>query len=355
MPVLLSIPSIAMRFRPALYFQPEFKPNPKLYAVVPKATTLVTTTAYPVDPKTCEMHADWHLRARLSLQMFRDARDLDYEVVCVDAKSDPGWRQKVKDLGVHLLDEDLKQYPGAHFIGRSRRQGLDAAANLHKNRFIISWLEPEKHPYVKGVIAVPTGSFSPNGYLENSFAYEETSPLAMTLTPIYEEIADCIVPRRIDHASRYPPQAQLEELMCNFSYQESIQGFFYRQTVPRKSPYLDMQVGPKSCHRDLLDFLLRFNGFIKTKEKDGTIKDNPHDRWEATFMGYWAMLLAGKRVGSVAVPYFHPEEQSASEYGKPDWNKKRIDQAVVITSALDKFLDNFDLNRWWEPKAALTP
>lgn len=292
-----------LQFSPEL-FQHDSQPNSQLVAEMPKYAILATTTKV-------ETGEEGVLRGELALKMFKNARELGYTVVCVDGNSIPVWKQKVRDLGIVLIDENLTNYPGKHPMGRSRRQVLDAAAN-YKNHPLIVWLEPEKYPFIVNALA--------------------ESPVGLAATVAYERKADVVIPRRLDNLASYPLDQQLEELLANITIQSYLQEYFRGKVGEEEAaqvPYFDFFSGTRIIRRDVLDRFLQYGGVVGS---------DAHDRWELLFVPPVQLLLEGKRVASVPVPYVHPEKQTMFEQGKVEYLTKRIAQSYACTESVRKCL-----------------
>ena len=295
-------------------YNSELKPNLKLLNEMPSNTIIATTTFY----KDMNNASD-KLRAGLAYEMMRKATQLGYSVVVVDGKSDNNWRQKVKDLGIVLVDEDLSKYEGKHFMGRSRRQCLDVAANYGKHPVIV-WIEPEKHPMVEYEIAPRVKKFS---------AAEFSSA-------VYEGKASIVVPRRLDHLRGYPLQQQTEELTGNLTVFDIVRGYVAKKKgddEANKVPYLDLWVGPRAISRDSIDAFLQYSGTANAQD---------HDRWESIFNPVISEMLNGRIVRGVAVDYVHPKEQTQLEAANPEFSMKRVDQLVSILNGVQNLLKERD-------------
>ena len=292
---------------PNMLFNGDIPPNNTLLPEIPKRTVIATTTLYKTNPDGT-FTDDTAMRAKLALQLVHNARERGYDIVVVDGGSDTGWRHEIKDTGAVLVDENISNYPGKHFMGRSRRQALDIAANLGGHD-IISWIEPEKAPYI----------ITPNG----------ESPLAMTASAIADGRADLIIPRRMDNLTSYPLQQQLKEIMANLTYQSMINDALMRRGSVTRVPYLDLQIGPRTISKNDITYFVGYNG---------TVNGKPFDRWESIFIPVVRMILDGKRAESVAVPYVHPAEQTRIESDNPVYDCKRVEQASVIVTAIGELL-----------------
>lgn len=272
-------------------------------------TILATTTMYPT--KDGKMDPSTELRARLALESCKKAAFLGIKLYIVDGGSDEGWRQEVRDTGAIIFNEDLKDIPGTHFMGRSRRQVLNEASETDYEMF--TWFEPEKHPLL----------IHENGH----------SPLLYALAPIHESSADLIVPRRLDELASYPLQQRLEELTGNLTVTELLQGHLSSKgyTNPEEhAPYLDQWIGPRTMNREGLKKFLAY---------DGTIAGESHDRWESIFVPVWdAMLDPDMVVRGAPVDFVYPQAQRDLESGNPAFAKKRVDQLSALVSAAEKYI-----------------
>jgi len=65
----------------------------------------------------------------------------------------------------------------------------------------------------------------------------------------------------------------------------------------------------------------------------GEINGKEHDRWESILVPVWQMMINGKKVRSVVVPYEPPAEQTEIEETDATYDMKRVEQlnAFVIT------------------------
>jgi len=273
-----------------------------------KDVILATTTSY----KNMENPSD-KLRAGLALQMIRTAMGNGYNVVVVDAGSDAGWKNCVKAIdGVTLVDENLTNYVGQNFMGKSRRQSLDVAVNKGNHKVIV-WIEPEKYPMICNE--------------SNS-----RSPLARFVSPIYYGIADIVIPRRIDSLQSYPLQQQMEELTGNLTLFDMVRSYVQEKVNVESAnnvPYLDYWVGPRAISRDSIDAFLKYTGMVSNQQ---------HDRWESIFNPVVSEMLSGKVVRGVPVHYIHPPEQSQLEASDPSFSAKRVDQLVSIVAGVKNLL-----------------
>lgn len=264
---------------------------------MPKHNVLVTATMYP-EKAMCSKPAIV-ARANLALRMFTKARDDNYTIICVDRGSDPGWRSEVRDIGVRLIDED-NEIPGYHSLGKNRRQAMLAGLDLEKP--LLTWLEPEKHTYIR--------------------ASDKRRPVAMAATPVYSGEANIVVPRREDTSS-YPAAQQFLEATCNVMTMNYLRAALMMQGMSeneamQRAPYLDYWAGPKTLHRDVAHYFTRYSGKI-----EGVIAD----AYESIIVPALQMILDGKKVKGVAVPYSHPQEQSLFEGSDISYDLKRIEQA----------------------------
>lgn len=287
----------------------ELVPSPSLLPEMPQHNVLATTTLYRASDiaKKPEIAA----RARLALTMFEKARSLGYDIMCVDGGSDVGWRAKVHELGVSLENECFDGIPGHHPIGKSRRQVMRLA--LNRGKPLVTWLEPEKHPYI--------------------LARNGESPVAMTAAPVYEGAADATLPRRID-TSYYPGTQQAIELFCNLTVMNLMRAHFKQKGLSQEEsekrvPYLDQWSGPRTFHAGAVPYYTNYPGEIR-----GMV----YDRWESINAPIWQMILDGKRVHSVAVPYEHPQEQTLFEGANASYDIKRLEQAHFPLQALQCLL-----------------
>ena len=283
--------------------------NPRLYQQLPTTVIIATTTAYKSE-KDGKLAPDTKLRADLAIQTFQKATQRGYTVVDVDAKSDAGWVKHVKDLGVIVIDEKLDAYPGEHFMGRSRRQALDTAAN-HSVQSIIHWMEPEKHTWID----------NDDGHL---------SPLASSASIVYEGKADIAIGRRIDNLQSYPLQQQFSEILGNLTVMKLLQEYFSKiKGTPQPSQYYDFWVGPRAISRKTIDYFLQYQG-----DFNGTKLD---DRWGSIFVPIWQAMADGKTVGALPVNYVHPPEQTKLEAAQAEYYHKRIVQLECLTETCRNF------------------
>ncbi|MEK6825526.1 MAG: hypothetical protein AABY00_01945 [Nanoarchaeota archaeon] len=297
---------------PAFLLRGELEPNLSLLSEMPKHSILTTGTKYTeADIKGKPEIAG---RAKLAIEFFSRARSLGYTVLAVDGGSDSGWRASARDLGVILIDENLDKFPGKHPIGRSRRQVFAEALNHSSNFPLITWCEPEKITYI-------TSSDGRN-------------PISMAATPVYEGLADVVLPRRID-TSYYPATQQAIELFCNLLCMKQVREYLRSKGLPEQEatkcvPYLDEWCGPRTFNRESAQkYWVEYTGEINGK---------PFDRWEPMNVAVWNMLIDGKRVRSVAVPYEHPAAQTALEDRSIAYDLKRIEQAQFPLSALAELI-----------------
>ena len=288
-------------------FNFEILPNPSLLNEMPKKNILFTATQYA--SKGGALPLDMTLRAELALEFFQKARQLGYDVVCVDGRSDGGWVSEVRDLGVKVETENFTDILGKHPMGKSRRQALNFALNCGKHP-LVTWCEPEKHPYI----------LSPDG----------RNPISMAATPVYEGLADLTAPRRVDNLESYPTTQQLAEVECNLLATNLLRMHASSRGMPQV-PYLDHCSGPRTFHRDQAHYFTEYSGEIRGKE---------YDRWGSLLVPVWNMLIDGKKVCGVAVPYVHPIRQTEFEAGSPSYDAKRLEQALAFKQALDDLIES---------------
>ncbi|MBS3137485.1 hypothetical protein J4232_03565 [Candidatus Woesearchaeota archaeon] len=281
---------------------------------LPKNVILSTTTSYKDMNNTSDK-----LRADLAYQMMQKATQQGYKVVVVDAKSDDGWRSKVRELnGVIFIDEDLSKYRGESFIGKSRRQCLDVAANAGSYKVIV-WTEPEKHPMISNELMI-------------SDKLIKVYPLSDFASVVLAQQADIVVPRRKDNLKSYPLQQQFEELTGNLTLLDMVRAYVSETAVidsANNVPYLDYWVGSRAIGRDSIDAFLQYTGLVNGQK---------HDRWESIFNPIVSEVLNGKIVRGVAVDYIHPPEQTLLEAADSSFSRKRIDQLVSLVAGVDNLL-----------------
>jgi hypothetical protein len=285
----------------------ELRPNASLLKEIPKHTVIVTTTMYPTNDGNWNVVAK--TRANLALQMFKKARGFGYDVVCIDCKSDDGWREEARNSGVQLINEDSNCCSGEHPMGIGRRQGFYAARALGDYK-IFAWTEPEKHPFI--------------------LSADGESPVAMTSALIYEGRADAVIPRRMD-LSFYPDTQQTAEYTANLIAMKELAAILEKRGSDSdlinkvRTKYLDYCTGSRAFSRKSIDYVTDYPGDINGKE---------HDRWEAILVPVWNMIFDKKRVEGVAVPYEHPPEQTAIENTDVRYDEKRIEQLGAFVGAL---------------------
>lgn len=287
----------------------ELVPSPHLLSEMPRHNVLATTTLYRTNDIATK--PEIATRAQLALTMFEKACSLGYEMISVDGGSDAGWKKKAQDLGVCLENECFDDIPGHHPMGKSKRQAMRLAADLGKP--LMTWLEPEKHPYI--------------------LARDGQSPVAMAAAPVYEGAADAVLPRRIN-TSCYPGTQQAIELFCNLMVMNLMHTHFKQkglsqEEIEKRVPYLDQWSGPRTFHANFARYYTHYSGEIR-----GFV----HDRWESLNAPIWQMMLEGKRVRGVAVPYEHPREQTLQEGANISYDLKRLEQAQYPLQALSRLL-----------------
>ena len=287
-------------------FQYDVVYDKEVLSQVPQKTIIATTTMYK------DMHDKGNrLRSALAHNMVQKACNQGYEVIIVDAGSDPGWRNAVKDLGAIVLDEKIDDIPGAHPMGRSRRQALTAAGN-HGSHKVIVWTEAEKHPMI----------VSPQG----------TYPLATLGSVIYQDFAELAVPRRMDQLESYPSVQRIVELQGNLRVYDLIKKYVNEKQgseVAAFTPYLDLWVGVRAMNRNTLDNFLAYHG---------KVGETSHDQWEMLFVVPVDQLLNGKKVVSVPVNYVHPRKQKEFEEGRKVFDDKREKQFNLIIQSIEELL-----------------
>src|SRR3989344_4948144 len=151
-----------------------------------------------------------------------------------------------------------------------------------------------------------------------------------------KDLGVIVEPEKPDQYRGNHPQGtitqQLNETYCNLTAMHMMRDALRKRGVENPEEqvhYLDHCSGPRTIHRDYFDYFLRYPGEINGK---------PHDQWESIIVPLWEMMLKGKRVGGVAVPYVHPAEQTALESRSVVYDMKRAIQANTLISALGEIL-----------------
>lgn len=168
-------------------------------------------------------------------------------------------------------------------MGASRREAL--RYGLETDAEVIVWLEPEKYPLValldRCVELVANGSY------------------------------DVVVPRR-ENLDSYPAYQHWSELRANWELANIIGQYD-----------LDLMFGPRVLSRRAAELFVSYVGETPAK-----------DQWEILFIPILQMLHYGMKVGSCAISYVHPPEQTARENGDAAMDRKRDKQRVNLIAAM---------------------
>jgi hypothetical protein len=218
------------------------------------------------------------LRAQLAIKTCLAAREHNCRIMVVDGSPCVEFKEALRDTGATVLDQ---QKPG---MGQSRRECL--RAGLYTTAGVVMWIEPEKFPVV---------------------------PL---LDPCAEMILggayDFVLPARYSLES-YPRYQALSEHRAMWS-------------IGRLTgrPDLDWMFGPRVMSRRGAEFMSTYDG-------------SAGDSWHILVVPV-LRALAGRdmRVGSRFVDYTHPAEQTAAEEGDETMDRKRDEQRLVLTKAVEE-------------------
>lgn len=137
--------------------------------------------------------------------------------------------------------------------------------------------------------------------------------IASMAQPIYEGVADLVVPHRGDR-NEYPREQQAAETMGNIVF----------KTLTGLPHELDMWGGTRVWKKELSRHFLRY-------------EEGQHEGyWNCYFVPVLWAIQEGARTASVPIPYVHPPEQTALERGDFSFVRKRVIQLSQITAALEK-------------------
>lgn len=273
----------------------------------PEIVAVATTTFYP-NWKSGEEGRDEadKVRGDLALSLVRITLEAKHQLVVVDGGSSEAFLEALTTLGLKVHPQEQSG------MSASRRQAFQEAEALPSARAIV-WTEPEKV----------------------SFASKEC--LTLAVLPVLQGVYDIVVPKRREESlSTLPPAQASYEKRFNARWTQllRITGLWKSEET------LDVAFGPR-IFRNTPEVTRLFQHIYSFSPSDGTL--HTHVRTEsypnATFFPVIAALHRGFRVGSVPVPYHHPEEQTILETGDPTYEAKRQTQYFGIVTASKHFID----------------
>lgn len=300
---------------PKELLQYELKTNEDLVLEMPEQSVIATSTFYK--PREGKWDPVTKMRADLALRMMKLATEAGYLVICVDENSDADWCAEAAKTGAQIYDPDFAKYnTGSSNMGRCRRQAMDLGSQVDK-RPIVIWLEPEKAPAVR--------------------AFDGSLPLAQASTPIIENLADVILPRRADNGASYPPMQQFMEragntVASNLLLEYSSRTGLQQEEAEKFAQYLDHFCGPKIFSRETVPYFAKYGELAQSDPEF-------NDQWGSVHYPPFMALLEGERVGGVAFNYVHPAQQTKAEAFNLKMDMKRYEQGDKLTRTLALLLN----------------
>src|SRR3989344_4598190 len=242
--------------------------------------SIATTSLYNLDSESDKV------RAEISLETVKTARQYGYEINIVDGGSPKELVAQYVTLGAKVYDEAIKG------MGPGRRQVIQIS--LESSKDVILWMEIEKVGIIK--------------YL---------SELAK---PIILGEADMVIPKRKSLKS-YPKTQQYAEPLGNLLW----------KTLTGEE--LDVWFGPKLFNQETSQYFLNYSGEYG-------------DKWDSIMMPVMDALYGGKKVISYVIDYEHPKKQTKVEEGNLELDLKRIEQLSTLANPLIKHWKKINCPRY---------
>jgi hypothetical protein len=219
------------------------------------------------------------VRKDLALQLLSSARKIGYKVIVVDSSNNADFSNQLRNLGivVHLDDKlDLT----------SQRNAAYKLATQQGTEFIL-WTEPEKTTLIDYI------------------------PDMMKLFD--EEDLDIVVPRR-KSLSSYPSFQQETETEGNATWKR-LTGID-----------LDVFFGPRVWRKEVNNYFLNANSIKKH-----------NDKW-ALYIPLLNAVLDNKKVGSIEIDYYYPQQQAETEENSQVFRDKRLKQLANFKELMESRL-----------------
>lgn len=263
---------------------------------------VVTDTFYPHFDEEGADHDT--LRGTLCIKSVCEAVSLGLTVIVVDGGSNASFRALLGSSGAAVLDQELRG------MSNGRRQGFREAFS-RRGIDVILRMEGEKHPLLFD------------------------SWLEMAAEQIFSGEADIIVPSRCEEGFLSLPPFQMEsEQDGNRTFNAALRqhGLLNRET------HLDAFFGPRIFGRKALPYFLKTSQYKGVREQAG-FAIQPESYSEALFFPLCTGLKDGLRVLDLPAPHYrHPEEQTLFETGKPEFDRKRVQQRLGILAEQELLL-----------------
>lgn len=273
----------------------------------PTSIVVVTGTFYPGwYPGEPKEHSPYDkVRGDLALQALLVAKNQEFQIALVDGGSSPEFLKKLKENEIPF---EVQREKGA---GAARRLGVKIAQNLEGVK-VICETEPEK----VSVIA---------------------DCLALASTPILNDEADIVIPKRSEESfSTYPHYQQKAEKRANKLYNQILRK---HSLLRENEPDLDFWFGVRifANRPEVVEF---FRKHYQFKPSEAALHKiiKPDAYSNPIFFPVVAALKDGLRVKSVEVPYRHPKEQTQFEEGNPELDRRRDIQRRTIVTELVHFI-----------------
>lgn len=217
------------------------------------------------------------VRAMLAVRMITSARHAGYDVLALDAESEPTLLDGIRKTGTHIVDQT------GEGMGVARREAFAAAESNFPNSDTFIWLEPEKATMIQHLQAAARHIAS-----GTDFVFFNRRSL-----------------------ESYPPEQAHAYALVRLAAQYILK------------LDLDFMFGPFAMSRAMIPHFVNYDG------KYG-------DKWDSIHIPKLRAIRGGVSYKVMEIDYTHPREQTVVETGDMDLFMKRIEQAHLVAAAMCK-------------------
>ena len=289
-----------------------------MFAFDPSSVAIACITLYPkwYQGKLKSISHTDKIRGDLALEFVRMAKEMGYQVVIVNGKSEEAFSKELSKIrGIHIL----KRYDSS--ASSDRRKVVEIASGLSQIKVIIL-CEPEKTSFLSGCID-------------------------KILKPLLENKADIVVPKRQTALFKlsYPKYMFESEREGNVFYNEALKA---NGLLITNSEDFDMFFGPRAFvnKQEVVKLFMRkyeighasfsFAGYSNTERFSNSL-----------FFPIVSALKESLKVQSVTVPFVYPKIQKENEEkgARELFLEKRRSQRLGLLVELLHFISYLEKNK----------